>query len=131
MNPSETFLWGFLGSVAVEIVTLLGFYYSRPVRFPARYRRIGFWITRFMLALLAGLLAIGYDIHQRILAFNIGAATPLLITFMAQRLRGGSPATEVLEPVDRKVAERPAPSDEPPERSPAGSHRHGPTSGSL
>src|SRR5437867_3708909 len=130
MNPSETFLWGFLGSVAVEIVTLLGFYYSRPVRFPARYRRIGFWITRFMLALLAGMLAIGYDIHQRILAFNIGAATPLLITFMARGLRPGSTAGEVLPPMDRRKVEPPPLSEIHAEQDPAGSHKHGPSSGS-
>ena len=83
MYPLETFFWGFLGSVAVELVTLLSFYYSRPVKLPKRYRKVGFWITRFGLAMLAGALAVGYEIHQRILAFNIGAATPLIVTFMA------------------------------------------------
>ena len=87
MHSLETFLWGFMGSAAVELLSLLGFYYTRPIRMPTRYSKVGFWVTRVMLALLAGLLAVGYEIEQRILAFNIGAATPLIITFMARGLR--------------------------------------------
>jgi hypothetical protein len=48
---------------------------------------VGFWITRFVLALVAGAIAVAYEIDQRILAFNIGAATPLIVTFMAKGLR--------------------------------------------
>ena len=91
MHWLETFAWGFLGSAAVELVTLLGFYSSRSGRLPARYRKAGFWITRCVLALLGGALAVGYDIHQRILAFNIGASTPLIITLMARGIRPASP----------------------------------------
>jgi hypothetical protein len=87
MSPLETFLWGFSGSVAVEVVTLLSFYTVNPVRLPGRYRRAGFWITRTLLACLAGLLAVGYRIDQRILAINIGAATPLILTSLARGLR--------------------------------------------
>lgn len=87
MSPVETFLWGFLGSAAVEVVTLLGFYYAKPVRLPARYRRIGFWITRLILAAIAGAVAVGYDIDKRVLAFNIGAATPLIVTSLARGVR--------------------------------------------
>jgi len=87
MSLVETFFWGFLGSVAVETVALLGFYYSNPVELPERYSRPGFWITRFVLALLAGLIAVGYGIQQKILAFNIGAATPLIITSLARGFR--------------------------------------------
>jgi hypothetical protein len=82
----ETFFWGLLGSVAVETVTLLGFYYSSPMELPERYARKGFWITRMVLAVLAGLIAVGYGIEQRILAFNIGAATPLIVTSLARGL---------------------------------------------
>ena len=87
MSLPETFLWGFAGSVAVEVVALLSFYYTHPVELPERYRRVGFWITRFVLATLAGAIAIGYGIEQRILAFNIGAATPLIITSLARGFR--------------------------------------------
>ena len=87
MSPWVTFTWGFAGSAAVEVIALLGYYYADPVRLPRRYRRVGFWITRSVLAVLAGALAVGYDIDQRILAFNIGAATPLIITSLARGLR--------------------------------------------
>jgi hypothetical protein len=87
MSPLVTFAWGFAGSVAVEVVTLLRFYYADPVRLPPRYRRWGFWVTRLTLALLGGALAVGYEIDQAILAFNIGAATPLIITSLARGLR--------------------------------------------
>ncbi len=91
MLPIETFLWGFAGSAAVECLTVLGYYYGRHVRMPERYHRVGFWITRFLLCCLAGALAVGYDIDQRILAFNIGAATPLIVTSLA---RGFQPSSE-------------------------------------
>jgi hypothetical protein len=116
MHALETFFWGFTGSAAVEVLTLLGFYYSRPARLPRRYKKPGFWVTRFLLAVLAGALAVGYEIDQRILAFNIGAATPLIITFMARGLR----------PSLLRAEERPAAPEGRTDRSPAGSHRHGP-----
>ena len=83
----ETFVWGFAGSAAVEVVTLLGFYYASPVRLPERYHRVGFWVTRLLLACLAGALAIGYGIDGKILAFNVGAATPLIVTSLARGFR--------------------------------------------
>ena len=97
MSPFEVFWWGFAGSVAVEVITLLGHYQSHPLRIPDRYRRAGFWITRLFLAGLSGALAVGYDIDQRVLAFNIGAATPLIIASLARgfRTRGPAPQPEL------------------------------------
>lgn len=108
MSPLETFCWGFTGSVAVELVTILGFYTTPPYRLPTRYRRVGFWITRFLVCFVAGGVAVGYDIHQRILAFNIGAATPLIISLMARGLRPGPTASAVLMPLDRRRPVLPA-----------------------
>ncbi len=87
MSPLETFMWGFSGSVAVEVVAILSFYHASPARLPSRYRKAGFWITRLVLACLAGMLAVGYKIDQRILAINVGAATPLILTSLARGLR--------------------------------------------
>lgn len=87
MSPFETFLWGFAGSAAVEVIALLSFYYSNPIELPERYSRAGFWLTRLILACLAGALAVGYEIDQKILAFNIGAATPLIVTTLARGFR--------------------------------------------
>ena len=91
MSSFEVFAWGFAGSIAVEIVTLLGHYQSNPLRIPDRYRRLGFWTTRIALAGLAGAVAVGYGIEQRILAFNIGAATPLIIASLARGFRPRGP----------------------------------------
>ena len=87
MSVQETFIWAFVGSGAVEVVALLSFYYSRSARLPERYRKLGFWVARLMLAMLAGAIAVGYEINQPILAFNIGAATPLIITSVARGFR--------------------------------------------
>ncbi len=90
MSALETFAWGFAGSGAVEVVALLSSYYSTPIELPARYRKPGFWVTRIVLACLAGVLAVGYEIDQRILAFNIGAATPLIINSLARGFRNSA-----------------------------------------
>jgi hypothetical protein len=87
MSLLESFFWGFAGSVAVEVVAFLSFYYSKPIERPERYGKPGFWAARFILATLAGAIAVGYGIEQRILAFNIGAATPLIITSLARGFR--------------------------------------------
>ncbi len=100
MSPMETFLWGCSGSVAVELVAILGFYSAHSARLPARYHRVGFWITRALLACLAGMLAVGYKIDQRILAINIGAATPLILASLARGFRpvAGVTGTEGEQP---------------------------------
>ena len=51
---------------------------------PYRYKMPVFWVIRFMLALFAGSLAIGYEITKPLLALNIGAATPLLLQAMTR-----------------------------------------------
>jgi len=121
-------LWGFLGSAAVELMNLFGYYTSRRGRLPGRYRKVGFWVTRFVLALVAGALAVAYEIEQRILAFNIGAATPLIITFMAKGLRQVPMEPDPPKVIPDRTDHQPT-HDEPPVRNPAGSHRGSPTSG--
>jgi len=93
MIPTETFLWGFGGSWAVEIVTLYQAFNTNPVFIPDRYKRFGFWVTRLLLAIVGGGLAVAYDIDKRILAANVGAATPALIFALAQGLRPPTPPT--------------------------------------
>jgi len=129
MHPLETFLWGFLGSAAVELMNLFGFYTSRRGRLPSRYRKVGFWVTRFVLALVAGAVSVGYAIDQRILAFNIGAATPLIITFMAKGLRPAPPDADPPTILPDRANREPT-HEKSAERNPAESHRGGPSSGS-
>ena len=128
MHPVETLLWGFLGSAAVELMNLFGYYTSRRGRLPIRYRKVGFWITRFVLAIVAGAIAVAYEIDQRILAFNIGAATPLIITFMAKGLRQAPLDTSPPATLADRPAREPA-KDKPVDHNPATSRRGGPSFG--
>jgi len=117
MTTVESFAWGFLGSAAVEVVTLVALYVSPGRRrLPRRYHEGGFWATRAALAVLAGLLAAAYGTDKRILALSVGAATPLLITFTARGIRlmtpdsslpkeGATPEPPAGQARDRAVAE--------------------------
>lgn len=84
ITPLYLFFWGFSGSLAVEVVTLVQYYYSPGGDLPDRYGRFGFYVVRLLLAAIGGALAIGYKINNPILAINIGAATPLIIQSFAQ-----------------------------------------------
>lgn len=99
MVPLETFIWGFGGSLAVEIVTLnQHLTASRTVRLPARYKRPLFWFCRLLLAAMGGGLALAYHIQDnQLLAANIGAAAPLIIQALARGLR---PPTTQLPPTE-------------------------------
>lgn len=84
MSTIEIFLWGFGGSVAVEIVRLNQQFYIEPFKVHERYKKVVFWIVKFLLALVGGTLAIAYEIDKPLLAANIGAATPLIIQALSQ-----------------------------------------------
>jgi hypothetical protein len=64
------FLCGFAGSAAVEIVSMYQFYQGasssnpRARVLPARYKTVGFWVVRFLLAVIAGGLALAYEINN-------------------------------------------------------------------
>ncbi len=83
VNIWTQFLCGMIGSASVELLSVLKLYHSgRP--FPSRYRKIGFWLVRFSLALIAGFLSSLYAPSNLVLAMHIGASTPLLISAFAQ-----------------------------------------------
>src|SRR2546421_6014124 len=93
------FLCGFLGSCAVEVVNLYHTYNvdtESDYVLPKRYRRVGFWVIRLLLALIAGGLAVAYKINKPLLAINIGAATPLIIQALGQGLKNQLPAPSAL-----------------------------------
>lgn len=79
MTLTEIFIWGFGGSLAVEVVDFSKTYYAENYSLPFRYRLWHFYVLRLILAAVGGGLAIAYKIENPILAANIGAATPLLI----------------------------------------------------
>jgi hypothetical protein len=81
----QQFAWGFVGSLAVEVVQihcLLG----RSRKLPLRYSKPVYWISRLLLAMTAGGLAVAYDIKTPVLALHVGAATPLIVQALAQNL---------------------------------------------
>jgi len=92
MSPLEVFAWGFGGSIAVEIVTLFNALHQRP-QLPARYHSLAFWVVRLLVAVVAGGLALAYEIQTPILAINVGAATPLIIQALARGAQ--SPVAQV------------------------------------
>jgi hypothetical protein len=92
----EIFFSGFAGSVAVDIVSVAQIYNADHIFVPERYRRVAFYVVRFLLAVVAGGLAVAYEIDKMLLAVNVGAATPLIIQAFSQGLGhvprvGGAP----------------------------------------
>lgn len=112
MTETERFFWGFCGSLAVEIITLYQAYHSQRIHIPQRYKRVGFWVVRAFLSIVAGGLAVAYEIDSKLLAANIGASAPLIIQALA---RGYSdPALPSAPP----TPELP-PTKEPPQKLPS------------
>ena len=79
------FLWGFGGSVAVEVVSIFQFFHDTPIKFPERYSRFWYYVIRLFLAFIGGGLAVAYGIEDKpLLAVNIGASAPLIIHALRQ-----------------------------------------------
>src|SRR5262245_17500923 len=79
------FLWAFLGTLATQFVQITGAY-ERGRSLPARFRKTGFWIAQGVVAAVGGALAIAYGVVNPVLALHIGAATPLIVQTLAQKL---------------------------------------------
>ena len=79
------FICGFVGSFSVEILNIyLAYEKEKPL--PERYRRWGFWVIRFLIALIGGTFALAYNAQSHILAMHIGASTLLIIDKFSQRI---------------------------------------------
>jgi hypothetical protein len=85
-QPLRAFLWGFGGSLAVEILLAGRIYYTEPIRVPARYKRFGFYVFRFLWAVIGGGLALGYQLQNDIAAANVGAAAPAIVAAFSRGL---------------------------------------------
>jgi hypothetical protein len=81
----QQFLWGFVGSLSVEIVKIHCLF-GASLKLPHRYSKPIYWIARLLLAVTAGSLAVAYDIKAPVLALHVGAATPLIVQALAQNL---------------------------------------------
>ena len=82
--------------MAVEAVELSKIYYRRSFSLPYRYTLWHFYVSRIVLSIVGGGLAVAYAIDKPLLAANIGAATPLLIEALSRGLSDGNnpPNTE-------------------------------------
>jgi hypothetical protein len=118
MTSAEVFLWGFAGSVAIEVVTIVQLYYSEPISIPERYTRWDFRVLRLLLAVLGGGLAVAHDAQTRMLAINIGASAPLILHALGQGIRSVATSTPqtAVQPASSPIA---SPSPEPPPQPPS------------
>ena len=82
ISLSHRFIWGFVGSLAVEVMSV----YNTWDSIPSRYRQVSFWMVRLVVACIGGGLAHAYNIENNpLLAANIGASAPAII----HSLQGG------------------------------------------
>lgn len=81
----QTFLFGFLGSVSQEIVQVLAAYERNARRLPLMYRKPGYWIVRFLLALMGGGLAVVLDASGPWNAMYIGASAKYILSGLGSR----------------------------------------------
>jgi hypothetical protein len=72
------------GSLAVELVALNEVYQAQRYQLHWRYRKVGFYIGRLLMACVAGWLAIVYEIDKPLLAVQVGASAPLLLRALAR-----------------------------------------------
>lgn len=76
-TPLHMFLWACMGSMAIEVLT--AYRSLQTSGLPRHYRKLTFWVVRVLLAMIGGGLTVAYDIHQPLLALNLGAATPMML----------------------------------------------------
>lgn len=78
LTPLGAFMWGAIGSAAIEVVTI-NREYRKHNKLPGYYKKWSFWLLRFIIVILSGFLVVAYKIKTIILAVQIGASTPLII----------------------------------------------------
>ena len=94
----SVFLWAAFGSLAAEAINACQAYQAKSGRLPARYRKLGFWIVRVLVAGVAGGLAVAYGVDKAILAFYVGAACPLIIQKLANSAIGAPDLPSAADP---------------------------------
>lgn len=86
MSGANMFLWGFVGSLAIEIVRVNSCIQRSPKKLPLRYHLWKFYFVRLLLAFVGGVVALAYQIQSPLLALHIGAATPLIVGTFSRNL---------------------------------------------
>ncbi len=97
MLPREAFLWGFVGSIGIEVVVAYQAISTNQGRLPVRFKRIPYIVVRLLLGMMAGGLAVAYQTQGPLLAVHVGAATPLILQTFARVIPGG----RILSPEER------------------------------
>lgn len=78
MSPLHQFVWGLTGSVAILVVAV-NRSLSRRARLPLHYRLPSYWANRGALMLVAGLVAVAFDVSTPLQAMWVGATAPLVV----------------------------------------------------
>lgn len=90
MRELHQFVWGFLGSLAVEIVDANEFFQANEIKLPERYKLLTYWLLRLGLALIGGILAVASSAQTPYTCLGLGAAAPLIIRALRARDGPGS-----------------------------------------
>ena len=88
MRELHQFVWGVLGSLSVEVVDANEFFQANEIKLPERYKLLTYWLVRFGLAMIGGILAVACSVQTPYAGLGVGAAAPLIVR--ALRNRGGS-----------------------------------------
>jgi hypothetical protein len=93
----DAFWVGVIGSLAVELVAVLAVY-DADGQFPAKYRRVGFYVVRLLIAFTGGVLVEVYRVNNLPAALQIGASTPAVLaalaTFRRPQSQGQAPPSD-------------------------------------
>lgn len=82
-----SFLWGFAGSMAVEIIAVHESWNAYG-NLPIKYRAIEYWLVRFLVACVGGGLAFAYGAENNfLLAAYIGVSAPAIIHLLKNKVR--------------------------------------------
>ena len=77
MTPCERFFFGVAGSVSVDVLAAAELFNAKKLAIPPRYKNPWFFVTRVLVALIGGLLAIAGEAGNPLNALNVGASAPL------------------------------------------------------
>lgn len=85
MTDLTVFAYGSMASAGIEIVSVYKYYFL-PGPMPKKYKQVGFWFLRAVIAIIAGFVAMAHHPETEILAIHLGASAPLLLTTMSLTL---------------------------------------------
>jgi len=78
------FFWGGVGgAIAVEVTAFAGHYDKG--NFPAKYKKLGFYVVKLLLALIGGMLVDVYGVTTAPAAVQIGASASAVVLALARR----------------------------------------------